>query len=294
MRDRDRATGGYAGSIAAWRAERVRQYAVAIGDLGEHETGAFLAWGDATLYDPTLAVLEEVRATWRARVLSRGDSRYQQRLRAGGAARHRGHLGGRHTPGHHRSPHCRRRVAARRRCRRRARRHPRHDRAWTDDDAEIYWGAFVGLATEQLIHGRVGDQRGDRTGTGGVAGRARVAVRHVSGAAPRPPMKVLLLAGTSEARAAASLLAAEPDVEVVASLAGRTSQPAAMPCAVRTGGFGDVEGLTAYLRQSAVDAIVDATHAFAAVMPHHVARAGGRRGPAMRALAASTLGCRTG
>ncbi len=93
-------------------------------------------------------------------------------------------------------------------------------------------------------------------------------------------MNVLLLGGTSEARQLASLLAAEPGVAVVASLAGRTSQPAAYPCPVRTGGFGGVDGLVRYLRESAVDVLVDATHAFARAMPHHAAEAARRTGVA--------------
>ena len=93
-------------------------------------------------------------------------------------------------------------------------------------------------------------------------------------------MNVLLLAGTREARELASLLAAEPGVALVASLAGHTSQPVASPCPVRTGGFGGVDGLIHYLRANAVDVVVDATHAFARTMPHHAAEAARRSGVA--------------
>lgn len=91
-------------------------------------------------------------------------------------------------------------------------------------------------------------------------------------------MNVLLLAGTTEARALAAMLAAEPGVELTASLAGHTSAAAAYPCAVRTGGFGGVGGLVAHLRRDGVDTLVDATHPFSAAMPRHAAEAAARAG----------------
>ncbi len=93
-------------------------------------------------------------------------------------------------------------------------------------------------------------------------------------------MNVLLLAGSREARQLASLLAAEPGVAMVASLAGRTSKPLPYPCPVRTGGFGGVEGLVRHLQANAVDVLVDATHAFARAMPGQAAEAARRAGVA--------------
>jgi precorrin-6A/cobalt-precorrin-6A reductase len=87
------------------------------------------------------------------------------------------------------------------------------------------------------------------------------------------PARVLLLAGTAEATAVASLLAARPDVELTASLAGHTTAPARLPCVVRTGGFGGVDGLAGALRAGGYRALVDGTHPFAAVMPHNAAAA---------------------
>jgi len=81
-------------------------------------------------------------------------------------------------------------------------------------------------------------------------------------------MKVLLLAGTTEARELATI-ARTSSLELVASFAGHTSTQAAMPCAVRVGGFGGIDGLVAYLRDHAIDAIVDATHPFSDNMPRH-------------------------
>jgi precorrin-6A/cobalt-precorrin-6A reductase len=75
-------------------------------------------------------------------------------------------------------------------------------------------------------------------------------------------VRVLLLGGTAEARALAAQL--DPDVEVISSLAGRVPDPALPVGAVRIGGFGGVDGLTQWLRAEAVDAVVDATHPFAA------------------------------
>ncbi|HET6951256.1 MAG TPA: cobalt-precorrin-6A reductase [Acidimicrobiales bacterium] len=95
---------------------------------------------------------------------------------------------------------------------------------------------------------------------------------------------VLLLAGTTEAAALARLLAAG-GVDVVASFAGRTRAPAPLPCPVRRGGFGGADGLAAVLRRDGHDLLVDATHPFAAVMPHHAAAAARSAGvPRLRLL----------
>lgn len=99
--------------------------------------------------------------------------------------------------------------------------------------------------------------------------------------------RVLVLAGTSEAADLARRLAADPAVEVTASLAGHTREPAALPCPVRTGGFGGIDGLADALRVAGTDALVDATHPFAAVMPHNAATAADAVGvPRLRLLRA--------
>lgn len=76
-------------------------------------------------------------------------------------------------------------------------------------------------------------------------------------------MRVLVLGGTGEARQLASALDARGD-RVVSSLAGRVDAPAQPPGEVRTGGFGGVDGLAAFLTRERMDAVVDATHPFAA------------------------------
>ncbi|WP_405060984.1 cobalt-precorrin-6A reductase [Kribbella sp. NBC_01505] len=83
-------------------------------------------------------------------------------------------------------------------------------------------------------------------------------------------MKVLLLGGTGEARELAAQLT---DIDVVSSLAGRTKDLRLPDGAVRVGGFGGVAGLTDWLRDNAVDAVVDATHPFAATMTEHAVAA---------------------
>jgi precorrin-6A/cobalt-precorrin-6A reductase len=98
-------------------------------------------------------------------------------------------------------------------------------------------------------------------------------------------VKVLLLAGTAEATQLARLLAELPDVSVTVSYAGRTSPPDLQGCGVRVGGFGGVDGLAADIRREAYDALVDATHPFAAVMPWNAAAAADAVGvPRLRLL----------
>lgn len=87
------------------------------------------------------------------------------------------------------------------------------------------------------------------------------------------PTSVLLLAGTTEASDLARLLDSTDGVEVLASLAGRTRAPAELPCPVRIGGFGGVHALAADLGDGHHHLLVDATHPFAAQMPHNAATA---------------------
>lgn len=84
-------------------------------------------------------------------------------------------------------------------------------------------------------------------------------------------MRVLLLGGTGEARALAKAL--HPRVDLVSSLAGRVPDPALPVGPVRIGGFGGVDGLRRWLRDENIDAVVDATHPFAATMTAHAAAA---------------------
>lgn len=77
--------------------------------------------------------------------------------------------------------------------------------------------------------------------------------------------KILILGGTAEAREiASSLIAAGHDV--TSSLAGVTSKPLLPEGKVRVGGFGGAEGLHHYLKDNAIDVLVDATHPYAAII----------------------------
>jgi len=89
---------------------------------------------------------------------------------------------------------------------------------------------------------------------------------------------VLVLGGTTEARELAASLAARSGVRVTTSLAGRVSRPGALDGEVRVGGFGGAEGLAAWLREHRVDAVVDATHPFAAGITANAARAAAATG----------------
>ena len=52
---------GYARAVAGWHAARARLWATAIeAELQPDGVGAFLAWGDPSLYDSTLRILDEV------------------------------------------------------------------------------------------------------------------------------------------------------------------------------------------------------------------------------------------
>ncbi|WP_338698581.1 cobalt-precorrin-6A reductase [Streptomyces sp. Q6] len=84
-------------------------------------------------------------------------------------------------------------------------------------------------------------------------------------------MHVLVLGGTTEARRLAEVL--HPRVRVTSSLAGRVAAPRLPPGEVRIGGFGGAEGMAAWVREHAVDAVIDATHPFAETISFNAARA---------------------
>jgi precorrin-6A/cobalt-precorrin-6A reductase len=91
-------------------------------------------------------------------------------------------------------------------------------------------------------------------------------------ATPEPyarPMRVLILGGTSEARALAALLHEDPAFEVVSSLAGRVRDPALPAGAYVIGGFGGIGGLVTFLAERQIEAVVDATHPYARAMTAH-------------------------
>lgn len=76
-------------------------------------------------------------------------------------------------------------------------------------------------------------------------------------------MTLLLLAGTSDARQLAQGLA-DRGVPTLASLAGATREPVALPVPTRRGGFGGAQGFRDVLGAEEISAVIDATHPFAA------------------------------
>ncbi|MEU3614823.1 cobalt-precorrin-6A reductase [Streptomyces sp. NPDC006872] len=89
---------------------------------------------------------------------------------------------------------------------------------------------------------------------------------------------VLVLGGTTEARELAAALTALSGLRVTTSLAGRVTRPGPVAGDVRIGGFGGAQGLADWLREQRVDAVVDATHPFAAGITANAARAAAATG----------------
>lgn len=91
-------------------------------------------------------------------------------------------------------------------------------------------------------------------------------------AAPR----VLILGGTAEGRALSHRL--DGDYTVIYSLAGRTRHPLPAAGKIISGGFGGSDGLTAFLKQEGIAALIDATHPFAARISAAAVKAAGEAG----------------
>jgi precorrin-6A/cobalt-precorrin-6A reductase len=96
--------------------------------------------------------------------------------------------------------------------------------------------------------------------------------------------RILILGGTTEARRLAEGLASRTDLAVTLSLAGRTAAPAAQAVPMRIGGFGGAEGLAAWLEEQAIDAVIDATHPYAAQISANAAEAAARAGVPLIAI----------
>ncbi|MDE9449155.1 precorrin-6A/cobalt-precorrin-6A reductase [Aliiroseovarius sp. Z3] len=75
-------------------------------------------------------------------------------------------------------------------------------------------------------------------------------------------MKILLMAGTSEARAVADRLAAD-GIDALASMAGVTDEPRLYPIQTRRGGFGGEDAQERFMITGKFDTVIDATHPFA-------------------------------
>src|SRR5262249_14682496 len=104
-------------------------------------------------------------------------------------------------------------------------------------------------------------------------GAAAVSLISCASGSARDMRRILILGGTVEARQLGQRLAARADLAVTLSLAGRTASPAAQAVPVRSGGFGGAHGLADYLATERVDALIDATHPYAAMISANAARA---------------------
>jgi len=149
--ERDRTSAAYVEAVDDWRRRRADVcQSMIVSSLGEDQTGAFLVWGDPSLYDSTLAILDDIA--------SRGELEFEVEVIPGIssvsnlAARHRVAL---NQVGKPVQITTGRRLAD----------------AWPDDvddvvvmldaqtaftehtDADIYWGAYLGTPDEILIAG---------------------------------------------------------------------------------------------------------------------------------------------
>jgi precorrin-6A synthase len=151
--ERDRSSDAYVESVDDWRRRRADVCADLITtELKDGQVGAFLVWGDPSLYDSTLAILDDI--------LDRGELAFEIEVIPGIssvstlAARHRVSL---NQVGRPIQVTTGRRLA----------------KSWPDDvddvvvmldaqtaftqhtdqDAEIYWGAYLGTPDELLVAG---------------------------------------------------------------------------------------------------------------------------------------------
>lgn len=97
-------------------------------------------------------------------------------------------------------------------------------------------------------------------------------------------MKVLILGGTSESRELAAALDTVQGIETITSLAGRVAEPVLPIGRTRVGGFGGSDALAVWLRDNAIDVVVDATHPFASTIGAHAEYATSATGVALLVL----------
>ncbi|MFF0342436.1 precorrin-6A synthase (deacetylating) [Kribbella sp. NPDC004875] len=159
--ERDRTTSAYVEAVDDWRRRRADVIAELIAsELGEDQVGAFLVWGDPSLYDSTLAILDDI--------LCRGELTFEVEVIPGIssvstlAARHRVGLNQVGRPIQ---------ITTGRRL---AKQWPEDvddvvvmldaQTAFTehlDTGADIYWGAYLGTPDELLISGPLREVAGE-------------------------------------------------------------------------------------------------------------------------------------
>ncbi|MET9775548.1 precorrin-6A synthase (deacetylating) [Streptomyces sp. NPDC006367] len=157
--ERDRSAGGaaYSPAVGDWRSARAGIYERLIAEeLGEDESGAFLVWGDPALYDSTLGILEEI--------LERGTVTFAYDVVPGISSV--SSLVARHRTGLNRVARPVQITTGRRL----AEGLPEgvddvvvmldaHQafRRYTDQDIDIYWGAYLGTPDEILVSGPIAE-----------------------------------------------------------------------------------------------------------------------------------------
>jgi precorrin-6A synthase len=152
---RDRDPQDYPAAVASWHEQRAELYEqLFIGRLNENECGAFLVWGDPSLYDSTIRIIEQIAA--------RGAVQFEYEVIPGITsiqaltARHRITLNQIGAPVQITTG---RRLAAE---------SPRMDtvvmldgqcafNTVTDEETEIYWGAYLGTPDEIVLSGKLRD-----------------------------------------------------------------------------------------------------------------------------------------
>lgn len=77
------------------------------------------------------------------------------------------------------------------------------------------------------------------------------------------PLRLLILGGTAEARRLAEAVAARAGIAATVSLAGATGDPRPFPVPTRIGGFGGAAAQAEWIETHRIDAVIDASHAFA-------------------------------
>jgi len=150
---RDRSASDYRGAVQDWRRRRAETWERVIGaELGEAGCGAFLVWGDPSLYDSTIAIIEQILARGRVRLhyevvpgissVHALTARHRTPLnRVGGAVQV---TTGRRLAGGFPAGVDDVVVMLDSDC---------SFRHVLDEDLEIYWGAYLGSADEILVSG---------------------------------------------------------------------------------------------------------------------------------------------
>jgi len=155
--ERDRNPADYHAAVETWHEQRACLYETLFAEeLGENQCGAFLVWGDPSLYDSTIRIVEQIAA--------RGTVEFEYEVIPGISsiqaltARHRIALNRIGAPVQITTG---RRLAAQ----------PQPlstdtvvlldgdcaFKALADEQLEIYWGAYLGTPDEILLSGRLGE-----------------------------------------------------------------------------------------------------------------------------------------